>query len=109
MHTVLVDGDRLYAMSPSPNAETLIFDIRKPTDPTLLSRYVRNGPSGAYPHDAFAYEDRLSINNLGHGYEVVDVKDPTAPRHLGEYLYPGSASHANAVDMARGLLILPEP
>lgn len=102
VHTVFVDGDRLYAMSPSPTPATLIFDITNPLAPVLLSRYVIPGyspqdPLAGYPHDAFAFEGRLYINHLSKGYIITDPSDPANVRKLGEYTYLDASSHANAV------------
>lgn len=108
VHTVTVDGDMLYAMSPGPNRETLFFDISTPTAPKLLQRFVVTGtdvPEFAFPHDAFAYQGRLYVNHYGDGYVVLDVSDPAAPRELGAYRFPFSASHANAVGTFAGRTI----
>jgi hypothetical protein len=101
VHTVFVEGERLYAMSPSPQPKTLIFDIREPTEPVLLGQYVEWGAGSdwrvGYPHDALAFEDRLYINHWSAGYLLVDVSDPANPRKLGAYTYAQATSHANAV------------
>jgi hypothetical protein len=99
VHTVFVDGNRLYAMSPSPNNETLLFDVANPLEPRLLNRIIvpREDATG-YPHDAFAYQDRLYVNHARTGYVVLDVKQPDAtPPVLGMYAFAGQYSHANAV------------
>lgn len=106
VHTVFVEGDRLYAMSPSPNSETLIFDITQPTQPVLLNRFsVPNGQTTGYPHDAFAYEGRLYINHWNLGYVIMDVTDPTKEKQLGRYQYANQTSHANAVGTIGGRTI----
>ncbi|NOK09827.1 LVIVD repeat-containing protein [Corallococcus exercitus] len=106
VHTVFVDGDRLYAMSPSPNAETLLFDVRSPLEPQLLNRFfVPRGLDFGYPHDAFAYQDRLYINHTNTGYVVVDVKRPDVTPVLGTYAFDGQYSHANAVGTINGRTI----
>ncbi|EPX59739.1 putative lipoprotein [Cystobacter fuscus DSM 2262] len=100
VHTVFVEGERLYAMSPSPRARTLVFDIRQPQEPVLLGEYVEPPAVGlppGYPHDALALEGRLYINHWSQGYLIVDVSDPAAPRKLGGFVYPYATSHANAV------------
>jgi hypothetical protein len=103
VHTVLVDGDRLYAMSPSPNAETLIFDVSKPLEPQLLGRHVLGVPG--YPHDAFAYGNRLYISHGTGGYQVVDVSDPAQVKRLGGYQFEGMFAHHNAVGTIAGQTI----
>ncbi|MBN9681575.1 MULTISPECIES: LVIVD repeat-containing protein [unclassified Corallococcus] len=105
VHTVFVDGDRLYAMSPSPNGETLLFDVASPLEPRLLSRIIVPHEQGAYPHDAFAYHDRLYINHTTTGYAVVDVTRPDVTPVLGLYAFDGQYSHANAVGTFNGRTI----
>lgn len=101
VHTVFVEGDRLYAMSPGPVPKTLIFDIRQPTDPKLLGEYMVSGADSnsalGYPHDALALDGRLYINHWSSGYVIVDVTDPAHTKRLGSYAYPYATSHANAV------------
>ncbi|PTL83279.1 hypothetical protein DAT35_14925 [Vitiosangium sp. GDMCC 1.1324] len=102
VHTVFVEGDRLYAMSPGPQPKTLIFDIQQPTAPRLLGEYMETGAAGntsvvGYPHDALAFEGRLYINHWSSGYLIVDVSDPEHPKKLGGFSYPYATSHANAV------------
>jgi len=100
VHTVFVEGDRLYAMSPSPRPRTLVFDIRQPLEPVLLGEYAEPPAEGflpGYPHDALALEGRLYINHWSRGYLIVDMSDPAAPRKLGEFTYPYATSHASAV------------
>ncbi|WP_257451302.1 LVIVD repeat-containing protein [Archangium lipolyticum] len=101
VHTVFVEGDRLYAMSPGPQPQTLIFDIGTPTAPVLRGMYAEPGATTnaqvGYPHDALAYEGRLYINHWSGGYLIVDVGDPEQPRKLSTYTYPYATSHANAV------------
>ena len=106
VHTVFVDGDRLYAMSPTPNGETLVFDVASPLEPRLLSRLtVPNKAAGSYPHDAFAYGDRLYVNHTLNGYVVVDLKSLDRTRVLGAYSFQGNYSHANAVGTIDGRTI----
>ncbi len=101
VHTVFVEGERLYAMSPGPTPKTLIFDIREPLAPVLLGEYAEPGAVSdwrvGYPHDALAFDGRLYINHWAGGYLIVDVSDPAQPRKLGAYTYPHATSHANAV------------
>ncbi|WNG34953.1 hypothetical protein F0U61_15820 [Archangium violaceum] len=100
VHTVFVDGNRLYAMSPSPGTETLIFDVTNAKQPVLLNRYQVPGvdPSIAtFPHDAFAQGDRLYLNHWRFGFLILDVSDPTNVVKLGEYTYPRATSHTNRV------------
>lgn len=100
VHTVFVEGNRLYAMSPGPNQETLIFDVAQPLAPQLLTRYAHAGGTG-YPHDAFAYNGRLYINHTTDGFLIVGL-DGEAPTLLGQYGYAYAYSHANAVGTFNG-------
>ncbi|WP_224371615.1 LVIVD repeat-containing protein [Hyalangium versicolor] len=106
VHTVFVEGDRLYAMSPDPHVETLIFDISQPLSPVLLTRFsVPGGQSTGYPHDAFAYQGRLYINHWNLGYIVTDVSNPSQVEVAGRYVYANQSSHANAVGTFNGRTI----
>lgn len=106
VHTVFVEGDRLYAMSPSPTSETLLFDIATPLEPVLLTRFTApGGDTTGYPHDAFAYQGRLYINHWSLGYLILDVNDPEHIRQLGKYQYSNQTSHANAVGTLNGRTI----
>ena len=103
VHTVLVDGDRLYAMS--PNGPTLVFDVSTPLSPVLLqSISLPMQLSDGGPHDSFAYQGRLYINNGYGGYSVMDVTDLDNVRHLGQYVH-GGYSHHNAVSTFAGRTI----
>lgn len=101
VHTVFVEGERLYAMSPSPQPKTFIFDIHEPTAPVLLGQYVEPGAGVdwrvGYPHDALAFDGRLYINHWSAGYVLVDVSDAANPKKVGAYTYAQATSHANAV------------
>ncbi|RKH62168.1 LVIVD repeat-containing protein [Corallococcus llansteffanensis] len=106
VHTVFVDGDRLYAMSPSPNRETLLFDVGSPLEPQLLSRIiVPREDETSYPHDAFAYQDRLYTNHTQTGFVVQDVTRPDSTPMLGMYAFAGQYSHASAVGTIGGRTI----
>ncbi|WP_240359293.1 LVIVD repeat-containing protein [Pyxidicoccus trucidator] len=101
VHTVIVEGDRLYAMSPYPNAETLIFDVKDAKAPRLLTRYTVTGvdPSRGdqFPHDAFPFEERLYISHWRAGYIIADVTDAEAVEQVGQYVYRRSTSHTSRV------------
>lgn len=103
VHTVFIDGDRLYAMSPGPRAETLLFDISQPLAPVLLNRFTApGGQTTGYTHDAFVYQGRLYINHWDLGYLIEDVSDPSNVHQLGKYVYAHQSSHANAVGTFAG-------
>lgn len=108
VHTVFIDGTRLYATAPFPNAQVLIYNIENPKAPVLLSRFVANGadPSAnKWPHDVFAAGNRLYVNHWALGYVVVDVTDPTHPKQLGAFQWPLDTSHASAVGVFNGKTI----
>ncbi len=92
VHTVFVEGGRLYAMSSGPTPKTLIFDIHEPLEPVLLGEYAEPGAVSdsrvGYPHDALAFDGRLYINHWSGGYLIVDVSDPAQTKKLGAYTYP---------------------
>ncbi len=97
VHTVFVDGNRLYAMSPS-HGEVLIFDVTDARQPVLLNRHMVPGASfSAFPHDAFAQDGRLYVNHWRLGFQMLDVSDALNVRPVGEYRYPRSTSHTSRV------------
>jgi hypothetical protein len=101
VHTVFVEGNRLYAASSSG---VLIFDITNPLEPVELNRYA---PYRGLPHDMFATGDRLYVNYAGYGYVVADVSNPSDIRTLGTLSHPDyyHYSHANAVGTFGGRTI----
>jgi hypothetical protein len=109
VHTVFVDGERLYAMD-TTNNQVLFFDVSAPLRPVQVGSYgVPSDENGmGYPHDSFAYQNRLYINQMGQGYYVVDVENPSSPRPLGVYTYDAhlyAPTHANAVGTFGGRTI----
>ncbi len=97
VHTVFVDGNRLYAASPSKGL--LLFDVTTPTEPVELGRYASN------PHDMFATGDRLYISNGPYGFVVADASNPSDIRELGSYSYEPQYAHHNAVGTFGGRTI----
>ncbi len=100
VHSVFVEGERLYAVSPGPTGEVLVFDISQPTAPQLKARIKArdaNPEEGAWPHDAFATPTRLYVNHWFLGLVVFDVSDLTNVRELGRFTYPNATTHASAV------------
>ncbi len=95
-----VDQDRLYAVSPVPRAEVLIYDVKTPASPTLLSRYIVEDSlpdSGENPVEAAALGDRLYIGHWRYGLAVADVKDPSKPVAEGRFAYDKATSRSVAV------------
>jgi len=86
--SLAIDGNTLYATSPSPNGEVLIFDITTPTQPKLLKRYYIDGAlasAGELPMDVAVLNNRLYVSNWTFGLSVSDVTKPTEPKLLGRY------------------------
>ncbi len=113
IHTLFVEGDRLYAMAVATKA-AMVFDISEPLQPQLITSYSLPGlerdPSLGIArannlHDAFAYEGRLYINALSDGLAVVDVSALPAAPLLGRYVYPYAFSHTTVVGTFNGRTI----
>ncbi|WP_164019038.1 LVIVD repeat-containing protein [Pyxidicoccus trucidator] len=104
VHTVLVDGNRLYGMSPGD--VTVVYDVSTPLAPVLLQRITVPGEPVGGAHDSFAYEGRLYISNAFGGYVVMDVTDLDNVRHLGQYVHGFDAfAHHSAVGTFAGRTI----
>ncbi|WNG62169.1 hypothetical protein F0U59_51320 [Archangium gephyra] len=99
VHTVFVEGNRLYAAS---NSGVLLFDVTTPLEPVELNRYA---PYRGLPHDMFAKGDQLYVNYADRGYMVVDASNPNDLRTLGTFSYPLQYSHHNAVGTFAGRTI----
>jgi hypothetical protein len=94
------EGDRLYAMSPSPRAEVLIYDTSTPDSPLLKSRYIvedSNPNAAEVPFGGMAFGNRLYIGHWRYGLAVTDVTDVTKPAGLGRFRYENAASRPVAV------------
>jgi hypothetical protein len=111
VHTVLVDGERLYANTITAGT-VRIYDVSQPLNPVQLGRYTvphdANTQGTPYAHDSFAYQNRLYINQMGQGYYVVDVSDPANGKPLGSYTYDAHAynpTHHSAVGTFAGRTI----
>ncbi|MCY0999404.1 hypothetical protein OWM54_19905 [Myxococcus sp. MISCRS1] len=100
VHTLFVDGDRLYSVVLSPGGEVHIHDVKNPREPVLLGRYrdstVRVVP-GSYPHDATSLNHRLFVSHMRGGLIILDAADPANVKRLGAYTYPRATSHASRV------------
>ncbi|MCY1040971.1 hypothetical protein OV208_06550 [Corallococcus sp. bb12-1] len=101
VHTVHVQGDRLYAMAPAQTDAVLLFDVSSPLAPVLLNK-VSLQAGGNGPHDAFAYQDRLYVSYTESGYVAFDVKDAEHIEKLGSYVFDGQFAHASAVGTFAG-------
>ncbi|RKH13428.1 hypothetical protein D7X74_21880 [Corallococcus sp. CA047B] len=104
VHTVHVQGDRLYAVVPSAGDAVLVFDVASPLSPVLLNKIsLQRGFSG--PHDSFAYGDRLYVSYTDSGYVAFDVKDAEHIQELGAYVFGRQYAHASAVGTFAGRTI----
>ncbi|NTX67693.1 hypothetical protein HUA74_44305 [Myxococcus sp. CA051A] len=100
VHTLFVDGSRLYAMAVGPAGEVHAYDVNNAREPVLLGRYL--DPSigtepGSYPHDATTLNSTLFISHWRAGLVIVDMSDPASPKRLGAYKYPRASSHTSRV------------
>lgn len=97
---MFVDQNRLYAMSPAPVAEVIIFDITTPTTPKELASYVvadSRPAEGEVPVEGVVFGNRLYIGHWGYGLAVADVTEPARPAKLGSFWYKNATSRAVAV------------
>jgi len=108
VHTVFVQGARLFAASPAPSGEVLVYSLVDPFAPQLTGTFQAAGFDAATsygPHDMFAFEDRLYVSFWRAGYVIASLTNPDTPRELGAYRYERSTSHASAVGRFGGRLI----
>jgi hypothetical protein len=109
VHTLFLEGNTLYAMSPDPTGSTLVFDVTLARTPVLRSRFRMDEAdhhAGRFPHDATAFGGRLYLNHWASGLIVLDVIDPTRPAYLGRFVYPSATSHASKVGLFSGRTIV---
>lgn len=100
VRAVTMDGNWLYAASPSPNAEVLIFDATNPRELALAKRYYvenTNPTVGDRPYDVMASGNRLYVSHWTYGLAVSDVTNPRQPKLLGKYSYPEATTRTAAV------------
>ncbi|MCP3163897.1 LVIVD repeat-containing protein [Myxococcus qinghaiensis] len=86
--SLALEGNLLFAASPSPNGEVLIFDVTTPTQPKLLDRYFIEGAeplSGEVPMDVAVMGNRLYVSNWTFGLSVSDITTPSTPKLLGRF------------------------
>ncbi|AGC41585.1 hypothetical protein MYSTI_00226 [Myxococcus stipitatus DSM 14675] len=106
VHTVQVDGSRLYATLIDPTLETLIYDVKNPREPVLLGRYLDEsvGSLKSMVHDTTSFEGRLYVNHWSAGMLILDPTDPANVKKVGAYKYPRASSHAARVGRINGNL-----
>jgi hypothetical protein len=100
VHTVFVEGNRLYA---TDALGVILYDVSDALAPVELNRY--NPFTQGSPHDMFAVGHRLYVNYSSDGFVVADVSDPQNIQTLGTYNFPNHYSHANAVGVFGGKTI----
>ncbi|WP_240359425.1 LVIVD repeat-containing protein [Pyxidicoccus trucidator] len=96
--SLAIDGNTLFATSPYPNAEVLVFDIATPSAPKLLTRYYVEGSepaTGERPLDVTAADGKLYVSHWTYGMTVSDVTTPAKPKLLGRFA--GATSRTTAV------------
>jgi hypothetical protein len=94
------DGSRLYAASPSPNAEVLILDATVARSPVITRRYYveqSNPILGDLPWDVAVQDNRLYVSHGTYGLTISDVSDPSKPTLLGNFEYSGGYTRMAAV------------
>lgn len=95
VRAVAMDGNWLYAASPYPNAEVVVFDATNPRELVLGKRYFveQTQPDlGDRPYDVLARDGRLYVSHWSYGLAVSDVANPKAPKLLGHFAYSGAAT-----------------
>ncbi|SEU24450.1 LVIVD repeat-containing protein [Stigmatella erecta] len=97
VHTVFVEGNRLYATDVKG---VILYDVSHALEPVELNRY--NPFTNGTPHDMFAVGHRLYVNYSTDGFVIADVSDPQNIQTLGTYNFPNHYSHANAVGVFGG-------
>lgn len=105
---LILDQDRLYLVSPSPNAEVYIYDISTPTQPALQSRYFVEDSivgMGQLPIEGVVVNNRLYIGHWRYGLAVADVTDAKKPVSLGSFKYDNATSRPVAVGQIGDRLI----
>jgi hypothetical protein len=92
-----VEGNRLYVVAPLPRADVLIYDVTKPAEPSLLSRYLVSdsvASVGEVPLGVFPLGNMLYIGHLAYGLAVADVTDGAKPAPAGRYRYERATSRS---------------
>jgi hypothetical protein len=95
VHAVSFDGTWLYAASPDPNAEILIFDATDPRNLLLSKRYFveQTQPAlGDRPYDVVVRDGRLYVSHWSYGLAVSDVSNPKTPKLLGRFAYTNATT-----------------
>jgi hypothetical protein len=95
VHALAMDGTWLYAASPSPNAEVVVFDATNPRDLVLAKHYFveQTQPNlGDRPYDVLVRDGKLYVSHWTYGLAVSDVANPKQPKLLGHFAYSGAST-----------------
>ena len=69
----------------------VILDLATPAHPRVAATFDEDLTGGV--HNAFATNDYLYAISGGQKYVIIDVRDITKPRKVGEFRYPGARIH----------------
>jgi hypothetical protein len=69
----------------------VILDLKNPAHPTVAARFDEDLTGGV--HNLFATNDYLYAISGGAKYIIIDVRDITRPRKVGEYKHPNARIH----------------
>lgn len=96
VHTLFIEGDRLYLANIDLGLE--IYDLSNPAQPVRLGQVRTPAGPDAFLHDLSVRGDRAYLNFWGAGMQIVDVSNPAQPRVLGTFAdYGETTSHSNWV------------
>ncbi|WP_224369901.1 LVIVD repeat-containing protein [Hyalangium versicolor] len=100
VRSLAFDGNWLYAASPSPNAEIIVFDATKPRELSVAKRYFVEQTQpvvGDRPYEVVVYNSRLYVSHWSYGLAVSDVSTPATPKLLGRFGYTGATTRKTGV------------
>ncbi len=90
VRSITGDGTWLYAASPFPNAEVLVFDATNPRELVVAKRYFveQTQPTlGDRPYEVLVRNGLLYVSHWSYGLAVSDVANPKQPKLLGRFSY----------------------
>jgi hypothetical protein len=94
LHNFFLDGNRLFATSPFPNGEVIVFDVTNVREPAVTARFKSpdTDPSaGLWPSSVAALGNTMYIAHRALGYVIAELGSAggTGPKELGQFQYPG--------------------
>lgn len=95
VRSITGDGTWLYAASPFPNAEIIVFDATNPHELVVAKRYFveQTQPAlGDRPYEVQVRNGLLYVSHWTYGLAVSDVSTPKAPKLLGRFSYTDATS-----------------